>query len=406
MKKFLLISVSVFIGAFLVGQVSSQQGGGTGQGGNPWYINGEKVIIQDSSVTGIYESDGVTPLGGGSSLGLPNDTFITGRNFADDGDIDMFKINTSDEIEAGTNLDMGGFNISNIADISANTVTIGGVSVGTVTIDVDDANAFLVQKDVSGGKILTVDTIGSQVKILETGIFGVAATPSLSFGDGDTGLSELSDDILSLVAGEEEMMRIDYNTLEVQPLVDLVVGPIEFEEDSGVVTAMNMPVSDTPSDGDVESMTFSIDSNPVLTVYSEADGAGGVDTLRAGVGVVVPVSTFETNGSRGRSVARLDAATLTLDDTHDIVCVDYTDTGAVTITLPSATSSWNSINNIGRMYEVKDCGANASVNNITIDRAGADVIITDITNDTSASISGNGDALKITAVSATEWIAH
>ncbi len=56
------------------------------------------------------------------------------------------------------------------------------------------------------------------------------------------------------------------------------VGSIEFEEDSGVITGMDMPVSDTPSDGVEESFSFSIDSNPVLRVGALADGTGGVDS--------------------------------------------------------------------------------------------------------------------------------
>ena len=59
----------------------------------------------------------------------------------------------------------------------------------------------------------------------------------------------------------------------------LETGPIEAEEDSGAITAMNMPVTSTPSDGDEMSMTMSIDSNPILKVKASADGTGGVDEL-------------------------------------------------------------------------------------------------------------------------------
>jgi len=59
----------------------------------------------------------------------------------------------------------------------------------------------------------------------------------------------------------------------------LATGPIELEEDSGAVTAMNMPVSSDSSDGDEMSMTMSIDSNPILKVKASADGTGGVDEL-------------------------------------------------------------------------------------------------------------------------------
>ncbi len=67
-------------------------------------------------------------------------------------------------------------------------------------------------------------------------------------------------------------------------MMTLATGPIEFEEDSGAITAMNIPVSSTPSNGDEMSMTFSIDSNPVLKVKGSADGTGGADDFQAIVG--------------------------------------------------------------------------------------------------------------------------
>jgi len=172
-----------------------------------------------------------------------------------------------------------------------------------------------------------------------------------------------------------------------------------FSEGAEIVVA----VDGTPAAGSV----------PMEIGFKTKEAGGSLTTKmlirsdgKVGIGTLVPVSDFEVNGSRGRDITTLAAATLTLGASHDLVAVTYTGTGAVTITLPSATSSWNSTNNIGRSYEIKDAGANASVNNITINRAGADTIITDITGDTSAIINGDGDALIITAISATTWITH
>ena len=166
---------------------------------------------------------------------------------------------------------------------------------------------------------------------------------------------------------------------------------------------IKVAVDGTPGAGDMPMEIAFITQTPGGALSTKmivrADG-------KVGVGTLVPVSDFEVNGSRGRDITTLAAATLTLGASHDLIAVTYTGTGAVTITLPSATSSWNSTNNIGRSYEIKDAGANASVNNITINRAGADTIITDITGDTSATINGDGDALIITAISATTWITH
>lgn len=129
---------------------------------------------------------------------------------------------------------------------------------------------------------------------------------------------------------------------------------------------------------------------------------------RVGVGTLAPVSTLETDGSRGIAVHDLDSATLTLDATHEFIKVDYTATGAVTITLPSATSSWNSTDNIGRTYTIADSGFNAGTNNITINRAGSDTIVISgaSATETSAVIVGNGDVIRIIAVSSSQWMVY
>jgi len=38
---------------------------------------------------------------------------------------------------------------------------------------------------------------------------------------------------------------------------------------------------------------LSIDSNPVLTIYGLADGAGGTDTHRIGIGTTTPSATLD-----------------------------------------------------------------------------------------------------------------
>jgi hypothetical protein len=60
-------------------------------------------FIQDNSVTG-------------PKIRLANSSFLRARNNAGSGDINMFKVNTSDNIEAGAVLDMGGLAIVNLAD--------------------------------------------------------------------------------------------------------------------------------------------------------------------------------------------------------------------------------------------------------------------------------------------------
>jgi hypothetical protein len=55
-------------------------------------------------------------------------------------------------------------------------------------------------------------------------------------------------------------------------------GPIEFEADSGAVTAMNMPVTSEASSSVIMSLGFAIDSNQLLTVSALHDGVGGINS--------------------------------------------------------------------------------------------------------------------------------
>ena len=135
---------------------------------------------------------------------------------------------------------------------------------------------------------------------------GTVSAPAYSFmSDTDTGIFRLSANELSFGAGGSEGLRIDFNELEVQPLMTLATGPIELEEDSGAVTAINLPVSATPTAGDEMSITFSIDSNSVLTVKALADSSGGVDNLivytpdgvNFGIGTSTPATLLDIYSS-------------------------------------------------------------------------------------------------------------
>ncbi len=208
---------------------------------------------------------------------------------------------------------------------------------------------------------------------------GTNTVPTLipDASDTNTGVGQGDVDELSLIAGGVEGLRIDYNELEVQPKMTLATGPIEFEEDSGAVTAMNMPVSSDSDDGDEMSMSFSVDSNPVLKVKASADGTGGVDELQ------------EVHyGGHIRNTTTVNAATYDLLAGDDILLVTYTTTGAVTsLTLPSAQVV------AGRTIVIKDAGGNANTNNITIDTEGSETI------DGSATLVINGDYESATLIS-------
>ena len=105
-----------------------------------------------------------------------------------------------------------------------------------------------------------------------TGFIGIGNTsPSVGFHVGinnsSHSLSSINDVIISGKLEVDGDMYLDGNFYS---------GHMEFETDSGLVTAIDMPVSSTPLAGTVEGYTFDIDGNVILKIYSEADGSGQI----------------------------------------------------------------------------------------------------------------------------------
>ena len=84
---------------------------------------------------------------------------------------------------------------------------------------------------------------------------------------------------------------------EIEVGATLNIGSFEFAEDSGLVTLVDMPVSSTPSAGTSESYVFKVDGDNIMTVYSEADGSGGVQNKRVGIGTTTPGETLVVIGN-------------------------------------------------------------------------------------------------------------
>jgi len=76
----------------------------------------------------------------------------------------------------------------------------------------------------------------------------------------------------------------------------LNIGTFEFAADSGLVTFADMPVTSDASIGTPESYVFKIDGDNIMSIYSESDGAGGVQNKRVGIGTVSPQNTLNVIG--------------------------------------------------------------------------------------------------------------
>jgi|GEM_PF-3493317 len=245
------------------------------------YFNGTNQILNWSNITHLYNTNF-------HGINLESNLDGTGFNITVS---TLFSTWINGFISLG-NILLGDNNITGVNEIS------------TTLVDTTNLEAENLESDLDGTgySIIGLDWINSTNTYL-TNLFatnlesnldgtgynitgdkfyvgdGTAGSPSITFtSDTDTGAFLNSANEFSFSAGGTELLRLDYNELEVQPLATLAVGPIDLEEDSGAITLINLPVSATPSDGDEESYTFAIDSNNILKIYGEADGAGGSDT--------------------------------------------------------------------------------------------------------------------------------
>ncbi len=162
------------------------------------------------------------------------------------------------------------------------------------------------------------------------------------------------------------------------------------------------------TDADILTM-MGVDTDFRISGYKTGVGAleiarFGYDSGDVGIGTTTPTAKLDVAGSKADKVTTVAAATYTIAITDRTIVVDYTTTGAVTLTLPSCTTAWNSTNSTGIVFVIKDLDCNAGTNNITINRAGSDTIIDTAAGQTSTVINGNGNAIRIQAVSTTEWI--
>jgi len=142
------------------------------------------------------------------------------------------------------------------------------------------ASQYVTEGYVTASKALIVDASGS-IKSLG----GLGLENSVWF---------ISED--NAGTGEVNIIRVNTSD-EIELGGTLLSGPIEFEEDSGEITAMNMPVTSAPSASATMSMAHSIGSTPILTVKAQADGIGGTYREMVVFNKGVAYNTTETSQS-------------------------------------------------------------------------------------------------------------
>jgi len=70
----------------------------------------------------------------------------------------------------------------------------------------------------------------------------------------------------------------------VTSIENLELGPISFDTDAGFVSWIDLPVSSSAANGTVQAFSAQVDSNQLFTVYSQANGSGGIKNVRTVIG--------------------------------------------------------------------------------------------------------------------------
>jgi hypothetical protein len=200
---------------------------------------------------------------------------------------------------------------------------------------------------------------------------GTAPAPAYSFSsDSDTGMYRKSANVLGFAVNGAEAATISATVLKISSssgLLSFGANSLSFPgvqglriDDSDTGTGLTFSQSALTTD-----RTITVpDVNGTMTVLGNtATGTGSIVRATSPTIATPTLTTPVTNGQR--VAVSTKTADYTLTATDFVILVDSTG-GNVTITLPAASTS------IGLVFRIKRI--DASVNGVTISRAGADTI--------------------------------
>ncbi|MFC1775678.1 immunoglobulin-like domain-containing protein, partial [Patescibacteria group bacterium] len=157
------------------------------------------------------------------------------------------------------------------ASTSASTLTVDYAAAATSTIVDSQLFSWTIATSTTATPIFRIDTSGTGAEGVATSTF----TGGLSVGGG--------------------ALEYDYSS-GITSIGSLQIGATNFEENAGMVSWVDMPVTSAAPVGTVERYSAQIDNNSLLTIYAESDGAGGIQNSGIGIGTTSP-TTLLTVGS-------------------------------------------------------------------------------------------------------------
>jgi len=193
-----------------------------------------------------------------------------------------------------------------VGDGAGSAVTTGGnnILIGYQAGDLltDGTDNIIIGYDIDS----TSASAANELNIGDT-IFG-----NLSTGQVSIGTSTISHTLAINGSFDVYSGAINYaTTTNITSIERLDLGNVEFEQDAGSVSWIDLDVTAISSAGTIMSYSAQIDSQSLLRLYSEADGSGGIDTTRVVIGTTTNAILGSGNIPDGSLIV-----------TDGIICVD------------------------------------------------------------------------------------
>ena len=101
--------------------------------------------------------------------------------------------------------------------------------------------------------------------------------------------------INSAGSGAINMFKLNANN-QIEVGAPLLIGPLEFAANSGLVSFLDMPITASSPSGTPHGYAMKIDGNNIITSYAESNGSGGINNARVGIGTATPGAKLEISG--------------------------------------------------------------------------------------------------------------
>ena len=266
--------------------------------------NTGSILAGDDDVnSGMGDAYLYTSLGGGGSSSGPWQLTVGGNELIQ---------GTNRYLNFGTTASAGGYGFRDLAGVmqfknAAGDWTDIGTGGGSGSGTVNFGNQGYVAYYAADGTALSPSTL----YIDDYGNIGMdTAFPDAKLSIQGTDTSELTNALTIKDGMGTNLMKVDDGgnitfgpggyyyeaSSTVSYINNLQTGGMTFDTDAGIINWIDLPVENATA-GTIESYSASIAGNDILTVYAEADGAGGATNLRVGINTSTPMAALDVKGS-------------------------------------------------------------------------------------------------------------